>query len=207
MTKITNAVKLQKHTGLSDEVRARLEYYAAELRRWQKKINLTGPSALANLWERHFLESIELFQYIPTNTKTLLDLGSGNGFPGLVLALMGGDFTTHLIDSSTKKTSFLAYVSRETGAKAHIHNSRIQDVTPFPADIITARALAPLAELLQLAQPFMQKNTELLLIKSRNYQQELAIAQKIWHIEIQELPWKWGNLDSSILNIKDFKRV
>ena len=127
----------------------RLETYAGLLVKWQAKINLVGPATLPDLWRRHFLDSAQLLPLLPAAAGTLADLGSGAGFPGLVLAIMT-DWRVHLLDSDQRKCAFLRQVALDCGVldRVTIHAKRIEQVTGIAADVVTARACAPLGELL-----------------------------------------------------------
>ena len=164
-------------TGVSRETLDRLQIYADLLTRWQARVNLVGRRSLDDLWRRHFLDSAQLLPLIPANSRCLVDLGSGAGFPGLVLAILGAT-GVHLIESDQKKCAFLREVSRQTTADARIVDRRIEAVTGLSADVVTARAVAPLARLLQLARPFVRPDTVLLFPKGQDVGTELTEATK-----------------------------
>jgi 16S rRNA (guanine527-N7)-methyltransferase len=130
-------------TGVSRETLARLEAYAALLLAWNRRVNLVGRGTEEDLWRRHMLDSAQLHPLIPAGARTLVDLGSGAGFPGLVLAILGGPHV-HLVESDQRKAVFLREAARVTGAAAMVHAIRIEAAPPLAADIVTARALAPL---------------------------------------------------------------
>lgn len=152
----------QQKMGITDDVLVRLKTYHALLLKWQKAINLVSPKTLDHAWERHFYDSAQLTTHIPKDTKVIADLGSGAGFPGLVLAILQPNIEIHLIESDNRKCEFLKTVSRETGAACIIHNKRIEDtyeaITP---DLITARALAPIETLLTHCAPWHNRNKAL----------------------------------------------
>jgi 16S rRNA (guanine527-N7)-methyltransferase len=177
----------QKDTGVSRETLSRLQAYADLLLVWNKKINLIGPSTAPDLWMRHMLDSAQLFPLIPAGTKTLLDLGSGAGFPGLVLGIMGIPGVT-LVEADQRKCAFLREAARIGGASVTILAKRIEAVAPFPADVITARALAPLADLLDWSAPFLAKNTRCLFLKGQNVEVELTQAHKRWTLTTDQRP-------------------
>ena len=129
--------------AVSRETRGRLEVYADLLRKWQPKINLIAPSTLPDLWARHFEDSAQLLQLVPECTKRIADMGSGGGFPGLVLAILTG-IETHLIESDSRKGAFLREAARLTDAPVTLHTKRLEAMPSLGADLITARALAPL---------------------------------------------------------------
>ena len=135
-------IEFQAKSGVSRETLERLTIYADLLVKWQAKINLVGPETLADLWSRHMLDSAQLFPLIRPDAKRLVDLGSGAGFPGLVLGVMGAP-DVHLVESDARKCAFLREAARLTGTTVTIHNKRIEQVAPLGADVVTARALAP----------------------------------------------------------------
>ena len=153
----------------------KLDRYEALLRKWQSAINLVAPSTLADLRRRHFEDSLQLVPLIPAGARVLVDLGSGAGFPGLVLALATG-LDTHLVESDQRKAEFLRVVSRETSAPVTVHAKRIEQVAPFVADVVTARALAPLPVLLGHAARFAGPHTVAIFPKGRTAESELAAA-------------------------------
>ncbi len=150
----------RKATNVSRETLARLELYAALLEKWSGAINLVSRDSLPELWRRHMLDSAQLLALLPPpprgRPRTILDLGSGAGFPGLVLAILGaGD--VHLVEADTKKIAFLREAAHITQTEVKLHNCRIEDLAPIPVDVLTARALAPLPRLLDLVEPFFQQ--------------------------------------------------
>lgn len=167
---------------ITADQQAKLDIYEAALLKWQTSINLISPQTVSDVKTRHFADSIQLAQYIPTNTERLFDIGSGAGFPGLVLAMLRDDIDVSLVESNTKKCSFLKHVSRETQTKVTVLNKRIEDVfTPdVRADVVTARALASLCDLFGYCLPLAQTNpdTLMLFMKGASVEQELDEAQK-----------------------------
>lgn len=180
-------VDLQRALDLSDAVRERLERYAALLAKWQPRINLVGPKTLPEMWWRHFYDSAQLFPLLPPNTRVLVDLGSGAGFPGLVLAILGVP-EVHLIESDQRKAAFLREVSRETSAPATIHATRLEAVPPLDADVVTARALAPLSRLLPWAERFCGPETLCIFPKGQDVDEELTSATNCTTLRIDRRP-------------------
>jgi 16S rRNA (guanine527-N7)-methyltransferase len=179
------AAGFAKLVPVSRETVERLQVYADLLVKWQAKINLVGPTTLPDLWRRHILDSAQLFGRLPAGP--VLDLGSGAGFPGLVLAIMGAG-PVHLVESDARKCAFLREAARVTGAPAVVHNLRIEALAPFPIAAVTARALAPLAQLLDWAEPFLQQSVECLFLKGRNSEDELTQAGKTWMMKSERIP-------------------
>lgn len=182
---------LESLTHVSRETWADLEHYLALLEKWQAKINLVSRATLANAWQRHVVDSAQLWPLIPEDAKTITDLGSGAGFPGLVLAILGKGregFKVHLIESDARKCAFLREVSRETSAPADIHNARIEAMAPWPSDVVTARALAPLEKLLPLAAPFQAEGGIALFLKGKAAESELTAARAWGTFETEVIP-------------------
>jgi 16S rRNA (guanine527-N7)-methyltransferase len=160
----------------------RLTRYAELLTHWQARTNLVAPSTLPALWSRHFADSAQLAALAPT-ARLWLDLGSGAGFPGLVVAILAGrpDFHMHLVESNRKKCAFLAEVARETKVVVDIHCMRIEDLAEsaqsLTPDVVSARALAPLPRLFELASPFFGPATRGLFLKGRETGPEIEAAR------------------------------
>jgi 16S rRNA (guanine527-N7)-methyltransferase len=171
--------------NVSRETLARLESYAALLTKWNKAINLVAGSTLSDLWRRHIWDSAQLLPLIPSSaTKTLLDVGSGAGFPGLVLAILLGErCAVHLCESDQRKATFLREAARATGADVTVHAVRVEALKPFEFDLISARALAPLGDILDLCEPLIHPSTQFLLLKGKQAHNELTESQKNWKID------------------------
>jgi 16S rRNA (guanine527-N7)-methyltransferase len=172
--------------GVSRETRERLNTYADLLRKWQRSINLVGPRTIDDLWNRHFTDSAQLLPLIPPSARVLVDFGSGAGFPGLVLAILGVS-QVHLIESDQRKATFLREVARATGTPVTIHAKRIEQVAPFPADVVSARALAPLGDLLGFAAPFLHPDSLCLFPKGQMAEDELTAASRTWNINVDRI--------------------
>ncbi len=164
---------------VSRETLARLEAYAELLTRWSARINLVGRDTLPDLWRRHMLNSAQLRPLVPCDAKTLIDLGSGAGFPGLVLAILGVP-GVELVEADSRKAAFLREAARITAATVTLRPCRIAAAPPHAADVVTARALAPLDRLLGLASPFIGPETVCLFPKGERAAQELTVARKGW---------------------------
>ena len=162
---------------VSRETLARLEAYAGLLTRWSDRINLVGRDTLPDLWRRHMLDSAQLRPLFPDGAQSLIDLGSGAGFPGLVLAILGAP-GVELVEADSRKAAFLREAARVTEANVTIRPCRIAALPPHPVDVVTARALAPLAGLLDLARPFLGAGTVCLLPKGERAEEELTLARK-----------------------------
>ncbi len=179
----------------SRETLARLDIFVALLLDRQRRINLVAASTLPHLWTRHVADSLQLLTLAP-DARIWLDLGSGAGFPGLVLACALADTPgaqVHLVESIGKKAAFLRDAAAATGAPAIVHNARIEDVVRQGAvtpDVVTARALAPLHKLLELASPFLKTGVKALCLKGQDVEAELTEASKYWTIQASQVPSK-----------------
>jgi len=177
--------------GVSRETLARLEIYADLLQDWNRRINLVAPRSLPDLWRRHMLDSAQLWPLLPPapadRPRRLVDLGSGAGFPGLVLAILGAG-EVHLIDSDQRKAAFLREAARATATPVTVHAARLAAVPALRADVVTARALAPLPRLLELAAPFLGPDAVALFPKGRGVAEELTAAAKAWKIALTQYP-------------------
>src|SRR4029077_15530089 len=171
-------------TGVSRETMERLEAYAALLGAWSARINLVGRATLDDPWRRHFLDSAQLLPLIPAGAESLVDLGSGAGLPGLVLAILGVP-GVELIEADSRKAAFLREAARIAEVDVTIHSCRIQAVPPRPVDVVTARACAPLERLLGLREPFLAGKTECLFLKGERVEDELTLARKHWTMTVR----------------------
>ncbi len=175
--------------NVSRETFDKLKHYQSMLIEWQSKFNLVSSSTLDDAWNRHFLDSVQLFQYIPNQAKVLYDFGSGAGFPGMVLSIMANekmpDLQVSLIESTTKKTLYLNAVKSETNTNVTILNDRIENLQLPKADVITSRAMASLTELLGYAYKFCKKESVCIFPKGKKYAEELSEAHKRWKFKCQ----------------------
>jgi 16S rRNA (guanine527-N7)-methyltransferase len=195
MNHIAGVADFERAFGVSRETLGRLEIYAGLLRQWQKTINLVAPSTLDDVWHRHFADSAQLIPLAPAGPLNWLDLGSGGGFPGLVVGLMlaerGGCRLT-LMESDSRKCAFLREVVRQTGLggllAVDILTERIETAANTTkvgtVDVISARALAPLERLLGCCQPYFGPKTVALLPKGRDFEIEIAAARRIWAFDV-----------------------
>ena len=174
-------------TPVSRETEARLDRYADLLLQWQVKINLVAPSTLPNLWTRHVADSLQLLNLAPS-AKVWVDLGSGGGFPGVVLACALAETPgtiVHLVERNAKKAAFLREALRVTTTVGMVHLAEIGDTgdrITGPVDCVTARAVAPLNQLMGLAEPLVRKGAKALLLKGQDVEAELTEATKYWKI-------------------------
>ncbi|MEW5727244.1 MAG: 16S rRNA (guanine(527)-N(7))-methyltransferase RsmG [Pseudomonadota bacterium] len=193
-----------RDAGVSRETLERLRAYADLLVKWQTRINLIGPDTIPSLWHRHFLDSAQVFPLLPQPIHRVVDMGSGAGFPGLVLAVMGAP-DVHLIESDARKCAFLREAARVTGTPVTVHNARIEAVPPLGADVVTARALAPLEKLLSWAERHLLPEGHCLFLKGRGHEDELTTASKEWNITFERTPSRTDAL-GAILHCREVHR-
>ncbi|NJO37702.1 MAG: 16S rRNA (guanine(527)-N(7))-methyltransferase RsmG [Rhizobiales bacterium] len=190
---------------VSRETVIRLETYLDLIRRWQRAINLVGPSTLDDPWRRHILDSAQLLRHLPATPAALYDLGSGAGLPGMVLAIMGhGD--VHLVESDRRKVQFLKEAARVLDLSIAIHEQRIEALPAACATVITARALAPLPVLLDLAAPLLQPGGQCLFLKGRRLPDELTEARKCWRMTNHSFA-SLSEPSASVLKLWDIERA
>ncbi len=172
--------------NVSRETFSRLELYDALLRKWQAKINLVAKESLQELWRRHFLDSAQLLPLLPRGNDPITDLGSGAGFPGLILAMMT-ERQVHLVDSDQRKGAFLLECARQIGVsdRVKVHTIRIEAAPAWKAPIVTARALATLDQLLLWAQPYLTPQTTCLFLKGAKAEDELTLAERSWNMAVE----------------------
>lgn len=163
------------------------ERYASLLVEWNKQINLVSASTIPQLWSRHMADSAQLAPLIPEKTRVLVDLGSGAGFPGLVLAILGVP-EVHLVESVGKKAKFLAAVVKELKLNVTVHNERAEKIKALQADVVTARAVTALPDLLSMSKPFMGKESLALFLKGEKAEAELTEARKYWTFNCKSKP-------------------
>ncbi len=196
-------------TNVSRETMERLDVYAALLRRWNKAINLVAPSTLPNIWTRHFLDSAQIFQFTPEKAKTWGDMGSGAGFPGMVIACLAKEVMPNLevicIESDKRKAVFLQTLVREIGLNARVLDERVEKAQKSNADIISARALAPINTLLILAERHLKKQGVAVFMKSGGYLHELEEARAHWSFDIRAVPSKTDE-NGVVLVLGDIRR-
>lgn len=175
---------------VSRETFSRLEILADLLTRWQKTINLVAPNTIPELWDRHIADSLQLVGYAPDTVTNWADLGSGGGFPGLVVAAVlaereGAQVT--LVESDTRKAAFLREASRAAALPTRIVPERIEQASQRLAagtQVVSARALAPLPKLLDLTEPFLQAGALGVFPKGRDWERELTDARKGWTLDL-----------------------
>ena len=197
-------------TNVSRETMAKLDIYSALLSKWSPRINLVAPGAISQLWTRHFLDSAQLIDLVPENFGSWLDLGSGAGFPGAVVAILaagrGSSASFTLVESDQRKAAFLRALARETAVPLGVVSRRIEDLDPQAADVISARALAPLPKLLDYAGKHLAQGGSALFLKGGRHAEELANAKKTWSFRVEIVP-SMTDKEAAILKIGEIERV
>ncbi|MBO6717148.1 MAG: 16S rRNA (guanine(527)-N(7))-methyltransferase RsmG [Rhizobiaceae bacterium] len=185
--------QLERIAGpVSRETFDRLKGFEALFGKWAARINLAAPSTLPQLWDRHILDSAQILPLAPA-AQRWLDLGSGGGFPGAVLAILLHErpgASIALVESNNKKAAFLRNALAQAGAPASVHPVRIEDFgsQKYSADVVTARALAPLSALLGLAGPWLTEGAKGLFHKGRDYRREVEESRDAWQFDLVEHP-------------------
>lgn len=190
---------------LSAETTARLRMLEELVRRWSPRIQLVAPGDLADLWGRHISDSLQLIPLLPPAADRAIDLGSGAGFPGLVIAIAAG-LHVDLVESDQRKAAFLREAARETQAPVTVHAARAETLRIAAAPLVTARALAPLSRLLALAAPFCAPDGVCLFPKGRSADTEIAEAARSWRFRVDQIP-SHTHPEGRILRITELAHV
>ncbi len=194
---------------VSRETIERLELFAELTRKWTPKINLISRNTVPDLWARHIVDSAQLFQYAPTMPQHWVDIGSGGGFPGLVMAAMAAEKTPQtkftLIESDQRKSTFLRSAAREMGVEVTVISDRVESCEPQQADVLTARALSALGELFPYITRHVRPSGIAILPKGKNHAQEIVDARLHWRFDVQSYQSTTEDL-ARILVVKDIER-
>jgi len=195
-------------TNVSRETLGRLSQYADLLAKWQRRINLVGRDTLDDLWRRHMLDSAQLWRLIGRDVSSVVDIGSGAGFPGLVLSILAEQrgLGVALVESDQRKCAFLNEVIRQTGAKAQVFNVRLEQASLPAADIVTARACARLPKLLDYAHGILKPGGVALILKGARVDEELTEAGKDWTMTIVRHT-SLSDPSGTILELRNVQRV
>ena len=196
--------------NVSRETIDRLSEYALLLEKWNSAINLVSKSTISTLWQRHFADSAQIYQLRPDCSCHWVDLGSGGGFPALVLSILALEFNPGdrftLVESDVRKSVFLQTVVRELGINATVIAERIEKTPPLCADILTARALSSLSNLLEYANVHLSTDGVAIFPKGESYKKEIEDAVEVWNFELEKFTSK-TNPNGAILKIGDITRV
>lgn len=199
------AAGFARKINVSRETLERLALYLDFLKHWQKAINLVGPKTLADPWRRHLLDCAQLINHLPRHHGAIVDLGSGAGLPGLILGILGCS-NVHLVESDQRKATFMKEVARKLELDVTIHVQRIEALQLTAPDVLTARALAPLPRLLDLAAPLLGPDTVCLFLKGRHGKDELTEAGKSWMMGAQFYP-SLSDPSASVLKLWEIQRA
>lgn len=175
--------------NVGDETLASLQAFDAALNRWTAAINLIAPATAAQSWERHILDSAQLFTLTPPGARHWADLGSGGGLPGLVIAILARDtpLSVTLVESDGRKCAFLRQQIAELGLDARVETARAEALAPLKADVVSARALAPMDRLLPMIARHLAPDGIAVLPKGRRWATELEAVQSGWSYELESL--------------------
>ncbi len=195
---------------VSRETSERLKTFEGLVQKWSPKINLVSRDDLRHVWDRHIVDSAQILAHSPSNPKIWTDIGSGGGFPGIIVAIVLAERSPNckvtMIESDQRKATFLRTALRECGITGQVIASRIEAAPPQSADVLSARALAPVSDLLAHAALHLNKNGIALLHKGRNYAQEFEVARKNWTFDLVAHQSKTAS-DSRILEIGNIQRA
>ncbi|MHA3979683.1 16S rRNA (guanine(527)-N(7))-methyltransferase RsmG [Halovulum sp. GXIMD14794] len=210
MSQSDTCTRLQADLNVSRETCDRLAAYVALLTKWTRKINLISQNTVDEVWTRHILDSAQLWAHAPAKGTKWLDIGTGGGLPGLVIAILSKelrpDLEVILLESDQRKGAFLLTAVRELSLNARVVSDRIESAPPQGADIISARALAPLVKLLEFAERHAAPGAVCLFPKGRTHAEELTEAKRFWHVSAKAVP-SLTDPASVLLEIGDFKRA
>ena len=194
---------------VSRETMDRLDAYAALLVKWNPKINLVAKSTIPDVWRRHMADSAQLWAMAPSGARSWMDIGSGAGFPGLVIAAIAAEkspgLKVSLVESDRRKSVFLQSAAREMGITVEVITKRIEALEPQNADILSARALSSLTQLLEFAEKHRNTDGVCLFPKGVRVDSELTEASSCWHMAYETFP-SMTDADAVILRIGEFKR-
>jgi len=196
----TSLEKIGDFLDVPRETQEKLDCYVQLLIKWQARINLISSKTLPEIWHRHILDSAQLVSYLPKTPSVILDMGSGAGLPGVILAILTGH-QLHLVESDSRKIAFMRTALRETCTSAILHEQRMETVPALRPDIITARALAPLSQLITLASGQHHEKIEYLFLKGREAKQELTALPACPKMEAECLP-SMTDSQASIIRLK-----
>ncbi len=190
---------------VSRETSERLDTILLTLDAWRQRSNLIGPREWPHIWTRHVADCFQILDHVPEQTR-VVDLGSGAGFPGLIIAAARPDAHVTLMESVGKKCAFLRAAIEAAGLNASVYQGRIEAAPASDADIVTARAFAPLPRLLDYAAPWMENGAKGVFLKGERWKEELTDARQTWNFACEAIPSRTGG-SGVILIIRELKRV
>lgn len=181
-----------REQALTEATLERLKTFEALVAKWSPKINLVAKSTLGDIWDRHIVDSVQLYDFLPAGVQRVADFGSGGGFPGIVMAILSAQYEPQaqhvLVESDQRKATFLREAVRQCGLTAEVLSARIEAVPALQADVVTARALAALPQLFELLQPHMRADATAILPKGAAHQSEVDAALEKWQFDLAVHP-------------------
>lgn len=196
--------------NVSRETEARLRHLVKLVEKWTTRINLISAKSIDHIWTRHILDSLQLFRFLPTGATHWVDLGSGGGFPGLVISIvaeeLAEDLRVTLVESDQRKAAFLRTAAMDLGLLVDIRTTRIESTEPLGADVLSARALGPLPQLLGYASKHLSASGVGLFLKGRSVAQEIDAARLDWRFDLIAYPSK-TDAEAQILRIENIIHV
>ncbi len=190
--------------NVSRETSEKLGLFADEVLRWTPAINLISKNTVSDIWQRHILDSAQIYPLAPSYAGVWVDIGSGAGFPGIVMAILGAPNVV-LVESDQRKATFLRQAARKLSLDVQVLSKRIDQIDPLRAEIITARALAALTDLLGHANTHMSPHGSAIFPKGRGLQQEIAVAQQDWSFDYHQVLSKTDH-EATLLIIKNIEK-
>ena len=179
-------------SDLTDSETSDLKRFVALVERWNPRINLISKASVPEIWDRHVLDSVQVFDLAPENATSWVDLGSGGGFPGVVVAVLASHrrpaLQVTLVESDQRKAVFLRQAIRELGLRAVVRAQRIEQISDLRADVVSARALAALPELLAFSAPLLSTGGACLFAKGAGRRVEIEAARQAWNFDVVEVP-------------------
>lgn len=207
---LSTVESLEHNYDVSRETIERLVVYEALLQKWNPKINLVSKASIQDVWRRHFMDSLQIWYMAPDKPLNWLDIGSGAGFPGLIVAAIAAekspDTLVTLVESDQRKSVFMRTVAREMGVKVSVLTARIENIPAQNADVLSARALASLPQLLEFAEKHRKPDGVCLFPKGARVDSELTEAALSWHISVETLPSATDS-NAVVLRIGEFHRA
>lgn len=205
MTMESDRADFLKNADVSRETLGKLDLVIQALDEWRSRANLIGRNEWPSIWTRHVWDSLQICDRID-DAACIVDLGSGAGFPGLIAACAKPSAHVTMIESVGKKCAFLRHTIEAADLSASVIQERVESVNMFPADIVTARAFAPLPKLLEYASPWLENGARGLFHKGQNWHEELTRAQQVWNFAYEAIPSRVGG-SGILLEVTEFKRV
>ena len=195
---------IKKKFSITNRQEIKINNFLKELINYNKHTNLVGRSTLEDPWRSHILDCIQIVPFIKNSNNSIIDLGTGAGLPGIILAIMGCK-NVHLVDSSLKKINFLKLITLKLNINAKLHRSRIENLKVKKYDYITSRALANLEKLLTYSHNFINKNSVLIFLKGKKVNEEIDSAKKYWNFD-NEVYKSYSDDRGNILIIKNLTK-